>query len=185
MKLIVIPFEHHAELLSGQWAAEHQISVGISSHETAGHRPVYCIGRPAGRGVVRKGLLQTVQFRLHLRAESIHALAVLGEPVHHITVVGGNALLVALTMADDVLLGQIILLAEVGAQFHSLPIDLPKIHLVGQIIFTDLKADVGIVGAATGMPPSIIPGQRLVGGNGAVLQFADKRVNADLSPTRC
>lgn len=38
-------------------------------------------------------------------------IAVLREPMHHVTVVGCDTLLVALGVADDVLLGQAILFA--------------------------------------------------------------------------
>lgn len=123
---------------------------------------------------------------LHFRTESIHALAMLGEPVHDIAVVGSDALLMTFAMADDALLGKTILLAEIHAEFDCLLVYLVEVDGIGQIIFADFKADIAeevsvALGTAAGMPSADIPGERLVGGNCTVLQFADKAVDANLA----
>ena len=57
----------------------------------------------------------------------VHVLSVLREPVHNITVVAGNAQLVALAVADDILFRQSVLLAEIYAKFYRFLVDLKLI----------------------------------------------------------
>ena len=121
---------------------------------------------------------------LDLGAEGVHALAVLREPVHHITVVGCDTLLVALGVADDVLLGQTIFFAKVGTKFDGLTVHLLEIGVVRKTVLADFKADMGVVGATTGVPSTVIPRESLVSGNGAVSQFANESVDADFSAAR-
>ena len=108
----------------------------------------------------------------------------LREPVHDIPVIGGNALRMALAVADDIFLGQAVLLAEVNAKLHRLIIDLVEIGGVRQAILANFKRDVGIITGALGtgaaMPAPVIPRKRLVSGNRPIRQLADKSVNADL-----
>ena len=117
---------------------------------------------------------------LHVRPEGVHGLSVLGEPVHHIGVVGGDALLVPLAVADDVLLSQAELPAQVGTQLHRLLIDGGEINRVFQAVLADFKADVGAVGRAASVPAEMIPREGLVCSDGAVCQLADERVDAHL-----
>ena len=118
---------------------------------------------------------------LDLGTEGIHALAVLREPVHHITVVGCDTLLVALGVADDVLLGQTIFFAEIGTKFDGLTVHLLEIGVIRKTVLADFKADVSIIGAAAGVPSTVIPRESLVSSNGAICQFADESVDTDLS----
>ena len=105
----------------------------------------------------------------------------LWEPVHHITVVGCDALLVALGVTDDILLGETILLAEVGTKFNGLTVHLLEVGIIRKTVLADFKADMRVIGAAAGVPSTVIPRQSLVCGNGAVSQFADESVDADFS----
>ena len=101
--------------------------------------------------------------------------------MHHVAVVGSDALFVALGVADNVLLGETILLAEVGTKFNGLTVHLLEIGAVRETVLADFKTDMGVVGTATGVPSTVIPRQGLVCGNRAVSQFADESVDADLS----
>ena len=82
---------------------------------------------------------------LYLGTEGVHALAMLWEPVHHITVVGCDTLLVALGVADDVLLGQTIFFAEIGTKFDGLTVHLLEIGVVRKTVLADFKADMRCV----------------------------------------
>ena len=106
----------------------------------------------------------------------------LREPVHDIAVIGRNALLVALAVTDDIFLRQPILLAEIHTQLDRFLVNGRKIRGIGQTVLANLKANMRIVGAAAAMPAAHIPRQRLVGGNGAVLQLANESVDTDLTP---
>ena len=66
----------------------------------------------------RRGRFRS-QSRFYIHPESIHALAVLREPVHNVAVVAGDAQLRTLTVANDVLLRKSILLAEIDAKLHG------------------------------------------------------------------
>lgn len=92
----------------------------------------------------------------------------------------------ALAVADNVLLGQAVFFAQVGAKLHRLIVDLAKIGSVRQIVLTDFKGDMGIIAAALGagaaMPAPVVPRKRLIGGDGSVGQLPDKGVDADLPP---
>ena len=103
------------------------------------------------------GLLDSaIQTGLDSSPEGVHALAVFGEPMHDIPVVGCNAFLVAFRMADDVVFIQSVLLAQVDAQFHCFLIDFVEIGSVGQAIFTDFKTDVPhVVGVALGATAAV------------------------------
>lgn len=52
-------------------------------------------------------------------AESIHRLAESRKPVHHIGMIAGDAQLITLRMADDILFRQTVLFAEIGTQFSG------------------------------------------------------------------
>ena len=58
--------------------------------------------------------------RLHIRPKGIHALAVLREPVHHIGVVGSDTFLIAFTVAENILFGQAVLLAEITHKVYPI-----------------------------------------------------------------
>ena len=119
----------------------------------------------------------------HVRAEGVHGLVELGEPVHHVAVVAGNAPLVALGVADDHPVGQgveVVGLAQHGGELHRLLVDLFEIALIGEGILTDFKADVGIVGISTSVPPQAIPGQGLDGTHASIGQLADKGVSTHI-----
>ena len=98
----------------------------------------------------------------------------LWEPVHNIAVVGGNAELMPFSVADDVLLRQPVLLAEIDAQLDRFLVNGRKICGVGKLVLAYLKANVCVVGAAASVPAANIPRKRLVGGNAAVFQLAYK-----------
>lgn len=129
-----------------------------------------------------------VQDLLDLPAKAVHALAELGEPVEHIGVVGGDAQLAALGVADDHAAGQGVQAersAEMGGQLHRLAVDGGEVGPVIQAVLADLKADIPqAVGtalfSAAGVPAHIVPGQGLVGGYAAVLEFADEGMDAHL-----
>lgn len=101
--------------------------------------------------------------------------------MHHVTVVGCDALLVALGVADDVLLGQAILFAEVGTKFNGFTVHLLEIGVIRKTVLADFKTDMRVVGAAAGVPSTVIPRESLVSGNGAICQFADESVDTNLS----
>ena len=123
---------------------------------------------------------------LYRRPESVHVLPMLRKPVHDIPVIGGNALRVALAVADDILLGQAVFLTQIGAKLHRLVVDLAEIGSVRQIVLAYLKGDMGIIaapfGAGAAMPAPVVPRERLVGCNRTVGQFSDKGMDADLPP---
>lgn len=87
--------------------------------------------------------------------------------------VGSDLLVIALVVADDIFFSQPERFAKMDAKLQSLLIDQGKILRVRQTVLTDLKADVGVVGGASGMPAPVVPGQGLIGGDGAILEFAD------------
>ena len=66
--------------------------------------------------------------------EGIHILAVFREPVHHIAVVGRDAERVSLAVADDVILGEVVLLTEVDAELDSFLVNGRKIRGIGQTV---------------------------------------------------
>ena len=87
-------------------------------------------------------------------------------------------------MADDILFGEPILLAEIDAKFYGFFVNARKIRGISQTALTDFKAYMGIVRCASGMPSSMIPRQRLVGGDASISQLADEAVNTDLPAIR-
>ena len=125
---------------------------------------------------------RAAQLSFHVFPEGVHALAVLGEPVHHIGVVGSDAFPIAFAVAEDVLLGQAVLLAEVSTKFYRFLVDFIEVYLVGETVFANFKADVGVVAGAAAVPAPMIPGQSLVCSNRAICQLADKGVAADFPP---
>ena len=157
MKSIVVSFQHHAELFAGDRVAEHQITVFIALQETVLDTPVNSVHRPVGRIIVDSGLSFLLQQRLHISTEGVHALTVLWEPVHHIAVVGCDTLFTALGVADNVLLSETILLAEVGTKLGGLTVHLLEIGAVREAVLADFKTDMGVVGATTGVPSTVIP----------------------------
>ena len=131
-------------------------------------------------GIIHHGFGKT---RFYICTEGVHGLTVLGKPVHNITMVGGNFLLVALGVADNVLLGQTIQLAQIHAKFNGLPVHLLEIGVVQKTVLADLKADMGVVCRTSGVPSTMVPRKGLVRGDGAVSQLADKGMNADFTAT--
>lgn len=132
------------------------------------------------------GLLgRAVEDRLDICAEGVHVLAMLGPPVHDIAVVGGDALLVAFAVADDVLLGQPELRAEIGTEFDSLTVHLAEVCGIIQPVLADLEADMCVVTAsllaACTVPAAMVPREGLVGCDRTVCQLADEGVTADLA----
>ena len=103
--------------------------------------------------------------------------------MHDIAVVGSDAALITFGVADDVLLSQSELLAQVGAKLDGLLIHLLEIGAISEAVFADFKTDMGIVGAAACMPAAMIPRQRLIGRYGAVCQLSDEAVDANLTTT--
>lgn len=118
---------------------------------------------------------------LDIGTEGIHALAVLREPVHDIAVVRCNALPVALAVADDVLFGQTVLLAEVGTKFNGLLIHLFEVGAISKTVLTDFKADMGVVCRAACVLAAMIPRKSLVSCHRAISQLANEGVDANLS----
>jgi len=97
------------------------------------------------------------------------------------SVIGGDALLATLAVADDVLLCKTIELAEIYTKLHSLLINGIKIRGIGKIVLANFKADMCVVGATARVPSSVIPRQGLVGCDCAIIEFSDEAVNADLT----
>ena len=50
----MIPFEHHAELFTGEVFPQFEVTVCIPQQKTVFQRPVHSIFRPSGRGVVQR-----------------------------------------------------------------------------------------------------------------------------------
>src|SRR5699024_2453544 len=94
----------------------------------------------------------------------------------------------SLEVADDHPVGQgvdVVGLAQHGSELHRLLVDLAEIALVGEGVLTDLKGDVGVVGAApggagAGVPAPVVPGQGLDSAHGAVGQLANKCVGTHI-----
>lgn len=133
----------------------------------------------AGHGLLGGCIL--CQQRLYICTESVHALAVLRKPVHHIAVVRSNATLVTFAVADDVLFGQTELLAQVSTKLNGLQINLLEVGAVREIVFTNFESNMRVICSATGVPATVIPRQRLVGSDASVCQLADEAVNTDFS----
>lgn len=95
--------------------------------------------------------------------------------------IGCDTFLVALTVADDVLFGQAVLLAKVRTKLHRFLVDLVEVGLIRKPVLTDFKANVRIVGRTACMPSTVLPGQRLIGCHTSVSQLSNKAVDADLS----
>ena len=106
------------------------------------------------------------------------------KPVHDVAVVTGDAQLISLRVADDILLRQPIMLTEVNAKLDCLFVNGRKICGVGKPVLAYLKTDVCVIGSAAAMPASHIPRQRLVGGDSAVLELTNESVDANLSTAR-
>ena len=103
--------------------------------------------------------------------------------MYYIAVVRSNAALVSFGMADDVLLGQPELLAQVGTKLDGLRVHLLEVGAVREAVFTNFEADMGVVCATACMPAAMIPRQRLIGCDAAVCQLADEAVDANLTTT--
>ena len=96
----------------------------------------------------RRGRFRS-QSRFYIHPESIHALAVLREAVHDVAVIGRDAERVTFAVTDDVLLRQIVLLAEINAELDRFGVDLIEIRSIGQAVLANLKTDIAeIVGIA-------------------------------------
>lgn len=95
--------------------------------------------------------------------------------------VGCNVLFITLTVTDDVLLGQSVLLTKVGTRFYGLTVHLLKVGIIRKTVLADFKTDMSIVCTASGVPSTMIPRECLIGCNRTVSQLADKGMNADLS----
>ena len=104
--------------------------------------------------------------------------------MHYIAMVAGDTELGSFAVADDILFSESVLLAEVCTKPDGFLVNGRKIRGIGQTVLADFKADMCIIGRAAGMPTSMIPGQRLVGGDASISQFADKAVDTDLPATR-
>jgi len=114
-------------------------------------------------------------------SEGIHTLAVPRKPMHHVTVIGGDAFLVALAMADDVLFGETVLLTKISKKLYRFGLYGFEISGIGKSVLANLKADVGIVCRTACVPSTVIPRQGLISYNRTVIELADESVNADLS----
>jgi hypothetical protein len=81
-----------------------------------------------------------------------------GKPVTRISMITGDFLLIAFVVAKDVFLSQAIDFAKVCAKLCGFLINGIEVGGIGQIIFTDFKPDVTVVGVTTCMPASMVPG---------------------------
>jgi len=77
--------------------------------------------------------------RFYIGTEGVHRFAVLREPVHHITVIAGDPEFITLTMANDILFRQPILLAKMHAKFDCFSIYFIEIGCISQAILTNFK----------------------------------------------
>ena len=101
--------------------------------------------------------------------------------MHYICVVRCNSLLITLAVADDVLFRQAILLAKQSTKLDGLPVHLFEVGIIRKPVLADFKTDMRIVGTASGMSSTVIPGKCLIDCYGAVSQPADKSMGTDLS----
>ena len=101
--------------------------------------------------------------------------------MHHVTVIRGDAFLVTLAMADDVLFGESVLFTKISTKLNRFRINGFEISGIGKSVLANLKADVGIVCRTACVPSTVIPRQGLISCNRAVIELADEAVNADLS----
>jgi len=120
----------------------------------------------------------------YISTKGIHVLSVLRKPVHHVAVIAGDAQLISLRVADDILIRQSVLFAEIDAKLHGLLINSRKIRGIGQTVLADFKADMCIICRTTGVPATMIPRKRLISGDASVSQLADEAVDADLPSVR-
>ena len=88
--------------------------------------------------------------------------------MHYICVVRCNSLLITLAVADDVLFRQAILLAKQSTKLDGLPVHLFEVGIIRKPVLADFKTDMRIVGTASGMPSTVIPGKCLIDCYGAV-----------------
>ena len=101
--------------------------------------------------------------------------------MHHVTVIRGDAFLVTLAMADDVLFGESVLFTKISTKLNRFRINGFEISGLGKSVLANLKADVGIVCRTACVPTTVIPRQGLLSCNRAIFELADEAVNADLS----
>ena len=106
------------------------------------------------------------------------------KPVHDLRVIRRDAKRVSLAVAKNVVRRELKPCAEPRAELGGLPVDGGKITGIREVILTDFKADVFVVGAPAGMPAAPLPRECLVGGDRAVRQSTDKAVDTDLASAR-
>ena len=119
----------------------------------------------------------------YLCAEGVHRLTVLREPVHNITVVRSHTLLVAFTVADNVLFSETVLLTKINAEVDSLLVYLLEVGCISKTILADFKSDVGVVSRATGVPTAMIPGQTLIRCYCTIRKLTNEAMYTDFTTT--
>lgn len=192
MKFIVVAFQHHAELLTGDGTAKHQIAVCAAFHQLIIDRPGNSVLCPGSRGVIEFLLIHLCFYRL---SEGIHrvARAKLRPKMLRVTVVGCDAFRAAFLVGTDVLQRiKAELFAEHGEEFHggivcafcrrSCRSEVTASEACPGSIFdagrlTHLYTDMRVVGTAAAVPPAMIPRKRLI--HGAVIRI-DETVNAGI-----
>ena len=150
--------------------------------------------RGSGSGVRRRA--RRFEQRSHVGADCCHGLAMLREPVVHVSVVRAEAQLVAVCVAEDrrnvdaVDLDRAVRinaekLAEVGRDLAGLLVDLFEVCGIGQTVLADLELDPAVVAgafaAASAAPRLEVPRHRLNGGDSSVGQLSDPAVQTGLT----
>ena len=134
--------------------------------------------RRAVSGSTEMSRCRGAQLSFDRRTEGVHVLPVLRPPMKNIPVVGGDAQVIALAVADDILLCQAIESAEIHAEVHRFMIDLVQIIGVREIVLADLEGDVGVIADTAGVPTTVIPRQGLIGCHRPIGQLADETMDA-------
>src|SRR5690554_3410111 len=103
------------------------------------------------------------------------------KPVPRISMIAGDFLLITFVVANDIFLRQVIEFTKVSTKLRSFFVDCIEVGCIGQVIFTDLKSNMAIIGLSTRMPASMIPWQGLIGSDGTIFKFSDKGMDTNLS----
>ena len=98
--------------------------------------------------------------------------------------VGRDTELIPLAVADDVLLRQTELLAEISAKLNCFLVYGRKISGVGKPALAYLETNITVVCLTSGVPAPVIPRERLVCGDTAVSEFPDECVDTDTNSSR-
>ena len=121
VKSIVVLFEDHTELLTGQGAAKHKVPTIIADHELILASPFHALFCPGGGDVIQLLLIHLVFYRLPKGVHSVWHTELRPE-MFGVSVGGGNTAVASFFVADDDSVSERvegILLAEHGEKLNG------------------------------------------------------------------